>query len=106
MRELSKMMDAYSKASVGFERIREVVDARGEVRDIKGAKALTRIKGAIEFKDVTFGYNSDERPGLKNVASKIIRDRLWASSDRAGPVKQPSSVSFLASTVRLPAQSR
>ena len=37
MQELSKMTDSYSKASVAFERIREVMDIDNEVKDLPGA---------------------------------------------------------------------
>ena len=33
MQDLSKMTDAYSKATVGYERIREILDTDGEVKD-------------------------------------------------------------------------
>ena len=32
MQDLSKMTDAYSKAAVGYERIREVLDTNHEIR--------------------------------------------------------------------------
>ena len=45
MQELSKMTDAYSKAAVGYERIREVLDTEGEVKDLPGARRAPRFKG-------------------------------------------------------------
>ncbi len=38
MRDLSKILDAYAKASVGFERIREVLETDGQVKDLPGAR--------------------------------------------------------------------
>jgi subfamily B ATP-binding cassette protein MsbA len=38
MRELSKMTDTFSKAAVGFERIREVLDTERQVRDLPRAR--------------------------------------------------------------------
>ena len=58
IQDLSKMTDAYSKASVGYERIREILDTDGEVKDLPGARNATRLKGAIEFDKVTFGYDA------------------------------------------------
>ena len=37
MRELSKMTDAYSKAAIGFERIREVLETERQINDLPGA---------------------------------------------------------------------
>jgi subfamily B ATP-binding cassette protein MsbA len=56
MQELSKMTDAYSKAAVGYERIREVLDADGEVKDLPGARRAPAFKGRIEFETVNFSY--------------------------------------------------
>jgi ATP-binding cassette, subfamily B, bacterial len=70
MQELSKMTDAYSKASVGYDRIREVLDTKGEVRDMPGARQAPRFKGKIELDKVTFGYDA-EHPILKEVNLKI-----------------------------------
>ena len=38
MQDLSKMTDAYSKAAVGYERIREVLETNHEIRDLPGAR--------------------------------------------------------------------
>ena len=87
MQELSKMTDAYSKASVGFERIREVLDASGEIKDVRGAKPLRQVKGAIEFDHVTFSYNSDEQPVLKDVSFKINPGQVVALVGPSGAGK-------------------
>jgi subfamily B ATP-binding cassette protein MsbA len=65
MRELSKMSDTVSKASVGYERLQEVVDTELEVRNLKGARAAPKFKGDVEFSHVDFGYNTE---------SQILRD--------------------------------
>src|SRR5258706_2780502 len=70
MQELSKMTDAYSKAAVGYERIREVLDADAELKDLRGARQAPKLKGAIEFENVSFRYNSDA-PILNNVSFRI-----------------------------------
>ena len=70
MQDLSKMTDAYSKASVGYERIREVLETPGEVADIRGARQARPFKGLIEFQDVNFHYVPD-RPVLRDVSLRI-----------------------------------
>ena len=70
MQDLSKMTDAYSKASVGYERIREILDTDGEVKDLPGARNAARLQGAIEFDKVSFSYDQ-ERPTLQNVSFAI-----------------------------------
>jgi ATP-binding cassette subfamily B protein len=57
MRELSKMTDTISKAQVGWERIREVLENESQVRDLPGAKPAPRFKGEIDFDKVSFAYD-------------------------------------------------
>jgi subfamily B ATP-binding cassette protein MsbA len=70
MRELSKMTDTISKAVVGFERIREVLETDRLVRNLPGARVAPRFQGKIEFENVSFGYES-ERQILKDLSLKI-----------------------------------
>ena len=77
MQELSKMTDTYSKASVGFERIQEVIEMDGEVKDIPGARRAPRFKGNIEFENVNFGYEPD-RLVLRDVNLKIETGQVAA----------------------------
>jgi ATP-binding cassette subfamily B protein len=60
MRDLSKMTDTVSKAEVGFDRIREVLDTEGGMRDLPGARRAGRFKGRIEFDKISFGYSHDQ----------------------------------------------
>jgi ATP-binding cassette, subfamily B, bacterial len=70
MQELSKMTDAYSKAAVGYERIREVLDADRELKDLPGARRAPKFRGRIEFDRVSFGYELD-RLILRDVNFRI-----------------------------------
>jgi subfamily B ATP-binding cassette protein MsbA len=70
MRDLSKILDAYAKASVGFERIREVLETDGAVTDIPGARRAPQFRGEIELQNVSFSYGSDH-PILKQVSLVI-----------------------------------
>src|SRR5580704_10830768 len=70
MQDLSKMTDAYSKAAVGYERIREVFEVERDVQDLPGARNAPRFRGKIEFENVSFSYEPDI-PALTNVTFKI-----------------------------------
>src|SRR5207245_8472057 len=70
MQELSKMTDTYSKAAVGYEQIREVVETDNEIKDYRHAVRAPRFKGDIEFDHVSFSYTEDT-PILKDVSFKI-----------------------------------
>src|SRR6266545_3126840 len=70
MRDLSKMADVVSKAMVGAERIKEVIQTEREARDLPGARPAPEFEGEVTFDRVTFGYQ-DESPVLKDVSLTI-----------------------------------
>jgi ATP-binding cassette, subfamily B, bacterial len=77
MRELSKMTDTISKAAVGFERIREVLETDMIVRDLHGARHAPRFKGQIELENISFGYERDNLV-VKDISLKIKPGQLAA----------------------------
>jgi subfamily B ATP-binding cassette protein MsbA len=70
MQELSKMTDTYAKAAVGYERIQEVLQSEREVKDLPGSRHAGKLRGELEFDQVTFSYEPDQ-PILKNMSFKI-----------------------------------
>jgi ATP-binding cassette, subfamily B, bacterial len=70
MRDLSKMTDTVSKAEVGFDRIREVLETESGMRDLPRARRARRFQGKIEFDKVSFGYEPDQLI-LKDVSFEI-----------------------------------
>jgi subfamily B ATP-binding cassette protein MsbA len=77
MRDLSKMTDTVSKASVGFERIREILETESAVRDLPRARRAQEFKGKIEFDRVSFGYSAAQ-PILKDVSFQIEPGQIAA----------------------------
>ena len=77
MQDLSKMTDAYAKAAVGYERIREVLDTNHEIRDLPGARPAPPLHGRIEFENVQFGYEPD-RPILHHLSLAIEPGQMVA----------------------------
>ncbi len=71
MRDLSKMTDTISKASVGYERVREVLETESRVRDLPRARPAPRFRGKIELDNVSFSYQPDV-PVLKSVSLTIL----------------------------------
>jgi subfamily B ATP-binding cassette protein MsbA len=70
MQELSKITDSYAKASVGYERIREVLATEREVKDLPGARPAPRVKGQIAFEHVDFSYEP-ARAILKDISFRV-----------------------------------
>ena len=70
MKALAKFSYAFDKASVGAERVAEVLGVRSEVTDRKGARPASRLKGSIEFREVSFEYEAG-RPVLSHINLRI-----------------------------------
>jgi subfamily B ATP-binding cassette protein MsbA len=60
MQDISKIMDSYSKADIGYERIKEVIEVEDEMHDAPDARNAPRLRGDIDFENVNFCYNSDQ----------------------------------------------
>jgi subfamily B ATP-binding cassette protein MsbA len=86
MQELSKMTDAYSKAAAGYERICEVLETDGEVKDLPGARKAPVFKGKIEFDKVDFSYEPDQ-PILTNMSFCIEPGQVAAIVGSTGAGK-------------------
>jgi ATP-binding cassette subfamily B protein len=70
MQDISKTIDAYSKASTGFERIQEILQSDDEVQDEPNARKAPTFKGQIDFEHVGFSYKESE-PVLTDVNMHI-----------------------------------
>lgn len=77
MRDLSKMTDTLSKATVGYERIREVIETEDTIRNLPSAKKAPKFRGDIEFDHVSFAYEGGYAT-LKNVNLKVEAGQLVA----------------------------
>jgi ATP-binding cassette subfamily B protein len=86
MRDLSKMTDTVSKATVGYERIREVLEIESKVRDLPRAKKAPNFKGQIEFDHVSFSYDG-ENPVLKDITFTIEPGQIAAVVGPSGTGK-------------------
>ncbi len=70
MKALSRLSYVTSKASVGAERIADVLRARSEVTERPGAREVSQLKGEIEFRDVSFQYESGQ-PVLSGINLRV-----------------------------------
>ncbi|HEV8416234.1 MAG TPA: ABC transporter ATP-binding protein, partial [Bryobacteraceae bacterium] len=86
MRDLSKMGDSVSKATVSYERIQEILNAVSRVRDLPRARRAPRFKGKMEFDRVTFGYTPDH-PILKEMSFQIEPGQVVAIVGPSGAGK-------------------
>lgn len=86
MRDLSKMTDTVSKAMVGYERIQEVLEIESRVLEMPGARRAPKLKGQIEFDQVSFSYGGDKQV-LKEVSFKIEAGQIAAIVGPSGTGK-------------------
>lgn len=66
IRDLSQVWNIFQAAIVSAERVFEVLDQRREIEDRPDAYDMPRVKGAVRFGNVQFGYNP-EQPVLKSI---------------------------------------
>jgi subfamily B ATP-binding cassette protein MsbA len=70
MKALARLSYVTSKASVGAERIADILSVRSEVTDRQGAREVSRLRGEIRFSDVSFEYQSGQ-PVLSRINLRI-----------------------------------
>src|SRR5262249_21253714 len=85
IRDLSKLTDTVAKASVGYERIEEVLELESKVRDRPDARPAPPFRGGIEFDPLTFGYGGT--PGLSGVSLRIEPGQVAAIVGPSGTGK-------------------
>ena len=70
IRSLTLHYSFMQRAMVSGQRILEVLDVPISIKDKENSKNMTECDGSIEFRDVTFGYVS-EQPILQNISFKV-----------------------------------
>ena len=68
---VSELIDMTSRGKASLKRISQQLDAPCTVVDKPGAKPLDRVRGQIEFRDLTFRYPGGEYDVLENVSFTI-----------------------------------
>ena len=70
IRSLTLQYSIMQRAMAAGQRIFEVMDVDVDVKDVADAADPADIDGAIEFRDVTFGYEADN-PILRNISFRV-----------------------------------
>ena len=86
IRDLSKMTNSFTKATVSYERIQEVLQAESAVRDLPAARVAPPFRGLIELEQVTARYTG-ERPILRDVSLRIEPGQVVAIVGSSGAGK-------------------
>ena len=65
------IINQLGQASASAERIFEILDARSDITDKKGALTLPAVQGRVIFENVSFRYFGSGDPVLKNVSFEV-----------------------------------
>ena len=68
---LGQIVTMKSRAKTSLKRITRFLDSEEDVKSPEGATAFKDVKGEISFKNLTFKYESESEPALKNVSFTI-----------------------------------
>ena len=68
---VSELIDMTSRGRASMNRIAELLDAPVHVKDKPGVQELSKIRGDIEFRNLTFRYPDGEFDALRNVSFTI-----------------------------------
>jgi ATP-binding cassette subfamily B protein len=68
--EISNQYNSLQEALAGAERIFQIMDEIPETADAPDAVPLTHVRGDVQFKDVSFGYEK-EKVVLKNISLEV-----------------------------------
>lgn len=68
--DIAGMVNSLQSALAGAERVFEVIDQQGEREDAPGALTAENIQGKVEFRNVSFAYETG-KPVLKDVSFSV-----------------------------------
>ena len=64
--------------AVSVKRMFQILDEKDEEKDLPTAKPIEKMEGYVEAKDLTFGYDPEDRMILKNVSFKAVPNQVTA----------------------------
>ncbi|MCL6445717.1 MAG: ABC transporter ATP-binding protein [Alicyclobacillus sp.] len=82
----SQFMNWLNNTLAAADRIFEILDSRPNVEDAENAEPLTEVQGAVELRDVTFGYES-HRPVLKDISLSVAPGEMIGLVGHSGAGK-------------------
>ncbi|MDU1201972.1 MAG: ABC transporter ATP-binding protein [Clostridiales bacterium] len=71
VKRIVEFTEQFQKGMTGIERFIEIMDSDIDIFDDEDAKELNNVKGSIEFKNVSFGYNDKDKEVLSNINLSI-----------------------------------
>ncbi|GFR35863.1 ABC transporter ATP-binding protein [Thermobrachium celere] len=70
IKRLAQFVEQYQRGMAGFKRFYEVMNIKPDIFDKDDAITLDKVRGKVEFKNVSFSYN-DKKTVLENINLKV-----------------------------------
>jgi ATP-binding cassette, subfamily B, bacterial len=71
IQRLGNFIRLYQRGIAGFNRFMEVLEVEPDIQEMPNAADLTRVRGEIEFRDVSFKYKEEHDHVLNNISLRI-----------------------------------
>ncbi|HKO61818.1 MAG TPA: ABC transporter ATP-binding protein [Pyrinomonadaceae bacterium] len=84
MRKLSRLQNNMEQALAAAQHVWEIMDEHHELLEKPNAVALKPLKSQIELRNVSFGYDNEERSVLRDVSLKIPAGSMVALVGESG----------------------
>jgi len=82
---LGYVVNLYQRGTASLKRFNAILEAEPSIKDAPDAREQPKIKGAIEFRDLTFAYNG--KPVLEDISLKIEPGKTVAFVGKTGSGK-------------------
>ena len=90
VQQLSQLYTTYQSGMAALDKIFELLDEEPDMQDKPDAIELPRVRGEIEFEDVTFSYDGARAGAVRGVAARAARARRSRSSAPPAPASRRS----------------
>ncbi|KAK3582571.1 hypothetical protein CHS0354_024125 [Potamilus streckersoni] len=104
IQDLSDKYNTLQSAGASGDRIFSLLDERSIIANPAGSRALTSIKGCVEFRNVSFSYTNGGASILKNVSFHVGEGEVIAIVGASGSGKS-TVVNLLTKLYELPSES-
>jgi ATP-binding cassette subfamily B protein len=72
VRRIVEFAEQFQLGMSGIERFAEIMDTEPEIKDSENARVLENVKGEIEFRNVSFRYESENEEVLSHLDLKVM----------------------------------
>lgn len=87
MRQIGSVIDVSQRASAALNRLTRLLQERPGVRDVENPIVPERVRGEIEFRNLTFRYPYAKEPALKDINLRIDAGKTVAILGRTASGK-------------------